>query len=1094
MNESCSVPVFIAYRPDTGFRVSALFLSEFHGTAKRFETALQRLRQSIHNHFKNTSIDRETMDERLWLSFAPPMQFVHRSLGFSTGHHWVEGLFAVALFVVAGRQYACLPMLEGLMGDIGAVSDGSDQHQERLLALIMAFFRTQRQEQGPAFDHHRYLSHPSDELGEVDVTIPVTQGRYPFESDDLRLSMDDDELGTGAQEIERVATDWTTLFLDDALPTVVGRDPELDAMGADIHGPDRTPIVLVGPSGCGKTALIQGALKKTLHAKRHHDLHRQAKVWHFDPLRLISGMSVIGQWQRRLELVLSHVRHRLKEQYQLDQPDHLYCDNLMALTTVGRSSQNRLTVGDMLRPYLEKRHFKFIAEATPQAWQKFQQRNRRLADLFRVIRVEPPTREHALRMIMWRRAELEAKHACTFDTPAMIELLKLQGRFAGQQVLPGSVVRMMERLAARHPEQPISTPQVMAAYSQSHHFKEALFSRHVGLDLDAVEQRLHDALIGQPQARRSLLEVVALVKTGLSAPGKPLASLLFIGPTGVGKSEAAKLLADELFERDPHGSEHGTHPGLLRFDMNEYVDHSAVERLIGSPGQPEGQLTSAVRQRQACVLLLDEFEKAHPAVHDLFLQVLGEGRLTDALGRTTDFSSCVIILTSNLGAAEATKTTGFAPNPGDTVHSYREAVERFFRPELVNRIDQVVSFESLSRQDMTTIAQLQLRRVLSRDGFVRRMTFIRVSATALHHLADLGYDPQMGARALKRGMERILTQPLALRLAASPPGNPMLIDIDHTQGQFSTTAMIWRQVDPQPIEPPSSVATQATYTALAEQAQALKSRVLAALDQTPPNTPSAHALQQLRVRLDPLVEALDGAVWDLAQPRGGRGLPAHYTGRSGVRVASSSMWGIARQSLMQKLTVQHDMQDFLNQIHASTVPFVQEESPLIQWQLQLALLRHRVDAMERSGLQTVCISITALQPHQQDIVQAAWDDIEWLMSITDAVEQPRSAPSASSGQRSYEGFGLSQCLADQHGIHYWVIGGQTQVIPVAVSVSEVQSAPPAQPNEIVRLRKIATNAREVNSWTDLRSGLSKSWKFQKTLPSDHAYWLMWKGH
>jgi hypothetical protein len=242
--------------------------------------------------------------------------------------------------------------------------------------------------------------------------------------------------------------------------------------------------------------------------------------------------------------------------------------------------------------------------------------------------------------------------------------------------------------------------------------------------------------------------------------------MLFLGPTGVGKTETAKALARYLF---------GDAAKLLRFDMNEYLTPGSAARLVGTFDQPEGLLTAAVRRQPFAVILLDEIEKAHPEVFDLLLQVLGEGRLTDALGRLADFSNAIVILTSNLGVREAEAHVGFSGSAG--TDAYVRAAERFFRPEFFNRLDRIVPFARLSRDDVGHIAEQLMQDVLQREGLVRRKCVLRVEAAALERVVDQGYDPQLGARALKRSIERFLARPVARRLAEGLPETMTLIHL-----------------------------------------------------------------------------------------------------------------------------------------------------------------------------------------------------------------------------------------------------------------------------------------------------------------------------
>ena len=1067
--EALRIPLLVAHRKETGYRLRCLFLPEIDATAERYESALNKLRQAIQRHFQGTRSKRATLDERLWLTFAPPLRFELVPLGFDSGRRWIEGLFAAAHFTLGDRRYACLPQLDGIVADLGDGSVLHAQRTERLVATIQRFFRERRQELGDAFDPLRHMASANDELGEFELSLHLVNGRFPFEEEsDLFAKMRGDDIGDGPAEMARVATDLNELYPDE-LGTAILRDALIAEVEQAIYRADSSAFVLVGPRGAGKTALVHGAVRRHIDGQPGRQRTKLQKVWQIDPMRVISGMSIIGQWQRRMAVVMGHVQSRLRETHAIDKADHLYCDNLVALLSMGKSSQSSLTLADVLRPQLERRAFTLVGEATPEAWQKVQQSDRRFADLFRVIRVDAPVRADAIRVVSWRRAELEQRHGCRIESAAMGELLKLERRFSSDEVLPGSALRVLDRLALRHAKQTVGRTEVMAAYLSDFHFRERLFSRHVGLAPSEAASHFATRLVGQPQARASLVDVVALVKSGLAAPGKPLSSLLFIGPTGVGKSEAAKLLADYLFADEG---------GLVRFDMNEYVDTDALERLIGDAQRPDGQLTSAVRQRRACVLLLDEIEKAHPAVHDLLLQLLGEGRLTDAMGRTTDFSQCVVILTSNLGAAAAERRTGFTQQASGAAHTYREAVERFFRPEFLNRIDQVVSFNPLAREDIAGIARLQLERVLARDGFVRRLTFLNVAPEALDHLAELGRDESLGARALKRGIERALTGPIAQRIASSQPGDPMLLDVAFARGEFATRATLLRYATGRPVSLPADEGGSG-YVRVRDEALALRDSLVMALD-TGPSDDVAFALRALQVRLDPLREVLERRCWDMAERR------AVPTGRPAVSAARAREWRQFGRQTNDMLEARLDIHEFFEQLHAESAPVRGIESELVRWQLELSLLQRRIDSLARRGIDRVRVDIAPLQAGDgAALVQAAWSDYAALLLQLDAHELASPAP----GVRCFEGAGIAEVFAGECGVHLWY-RGDDRPVPLAVcarSLSDVEGT--LAPTEIVRIRYEPSRDGEQRRMTDLRSGRVR--KFAEPLGEDDWSLLLW---
>jgi DNA polymerase III delta prime subunit len=297
------------------------------------------------------------------------------------------------------------------------------------------------------------------------------------------------------------------------------------------------------------------------------------------------------------------------------------------------------------------------------------------------------------------------------------------------------------------------------------------------LDRDDVRNKLQEQVIGQSAAVEALADVVSIAKARLNDPERPLAAFLFLGPTGVGKTECAKAIARTLF---------GDADRLLRFDLNEFNQPGAATRLVGTFSLPEGLLTSAIQRQPFAVILLDEIEKADPEVFDLLLSVLGEGRLTDSLGRTANFSNAIIIMTSNLGVREAEGNLGFAKEE-DRSFAYTKAAEKFFRPEFFNRLDRVIPFKKLTRAEMATIAQRLVNEVLAREGFGQRKCVLNVAPEALERVIAAGYDPALGARAMKRAVERELTQPAASKLAELSPDELTVVTVNASDNRLTVS-------------------------------------------------------------------------------------------------------------------------------------------------------------------------------------------------------------------------------------------------------------------------------------------------------------------
>jgi len=334
---------------------------------------------------------------------------------------------------------------------------------------------------------------------------------------------------------------------------------------------------------------------------------------------------------------------------------------------------------------------------------------------------------------------------------------------------------------------------VLADFQSSSGLALEFLDARTRLRRSEIVAALSKQIVGQTAAIGAMADVVCVARARLNDPGRPLASLLFLGPTGVGKTQCAKALAQYLF---------GDAARMIRFDMNEYLDPAAIPRLVGTFREPDGLLTSAIRRQPFSVVLLDEIEKAHPSAFDLLLQVLGEGRLTDAMGRTADFSNAIIILTSNLGSREAASSFGLKPTEAARDDTYVGAAEQFFRPEFFNRIDRVVPFQRLEREDIAGIARGLIASVLQREGLVHRRCILHVDSGAMDHLVAEGYHPQLGARALKRSIERQLAQPIAAQLAGMAGETPAVISVFPAPGGIAAHLQGLVNAAPRPLVPP----------------------------------------------------------------------------------------------------------------------------------------------------------------------------------------------------------------------------------------------------------------------------------------------------
>jgi ATP-dependent Clp protease ATP-binding subunit ClpA len=591
------------------------------------------------------------------------------------------------------------------------------------------------------------------------------------------LALGGGEPTSGADELRRVGRclDWQ---YPDELDRAILRDAEVLELERLLALPDRRPVLLCGPRLAGKTAIVHECVYRRV-AERKAVHRQQSNTWLVSPQRLISGMSYVGQWEGRLLAILKHAKAR----------DHvLYFDDLVGLFLAGVTSQSTLSAAQVLKPYLERRDVRVLGEVTPEGLRVLQERDRGFADLFHIIPVRQPSDADTLRILVDQQRRLEGKHRVAFGLDVLPTVIDLQRRYDRTAAFPGKAAAVLTRLAVRaatgreeappaerdaYLGRPIATRDAaLADFAARSGLSLDFLDSRQRLDRDDVRDALQEQVVGQTDAVEALADVVSVAKARLNDPDRPLAAFLFLGPTGVGKTECAKAIARTLFggmrigkgDENAPPSPAAVEDRLLRFDLNEFNQPGAAARLVGTFAQPEGLLTSAIRRQPFAVVLLDEIEKADPEVFDLLLQLLGEGRLTDSLGRTADFTSAIVIMTSNLGVREAEGNLGFVPE-ADRSHAYTRTAERFFRPEFFNRLDRVIPFRKLTRDEMGRIARRLVGDVLAREGFSQRKCVLNVSPDALERVINAGYDPALGARAMKRAVERELTQPAAARLA-----------------------------------------------------------------------------------------------------------------------------------------------------------------------------------------------------------------------------------------------------------------------------------------------------------------------------------------
>ena len=528
---------------------------------------------------------------------------------------------------------------------------------------------------------------------------------------------------------------------------VYQRDELVDQVTSLLMSDVRQSVLLVGEAGVGKTAIVQQLPV------------RQPKLpplWSTGGSQLVSGMCGWGMWQEQLQKLLTEIRKI---------EGVLHVGSLTELVEAGKI-EDQPGVASLLKPEMQRGKVRVIAECTPDQYQKLESQDPALLRCFLRIDVNELSpaeniqllQKAAESLLLARQVELAREgHELRLGleqgvTEALYALCK---RYCGYSPMPGIPLRLLRSVIGTlaNGEQ-VTVSRMLQAFSTHTGLPRFLIDDEIPLDYRELQQRLSRRVVGQSEPVELIANMITTLKSRLQRPEKPLASFLFIGPTGVGKTEMGKTLAEILF---------GDSNRMVRIDMSEYATPWSIGRLTGISAQDSGTLTGPILDQPFSLILLDEIEKAHPSVFDLLLQVLGEGRLTDTAGRRADFRSSVIIMTSNLGVESFRATgTGFS---GTATEDYREhferEVRRYVRPELLGRLDRIIPFRTLSREHVCEIAKRELEKVWMRPGIMYGKWSIQIADEVLNWVAERGYQPQYGARPLRRAIEDHIVVPVS---------------------------------------------------------------------------------------------------------------------------------------------------------------------------------------------------------------------------------------------------------------------------------------------------------------------------------------------
>jgi ATP-dependent Clp protease ATP-binding subunit ClpC len=601
-------------------------------------------------------------------------------------------------------------------------------------------------------------SHPTpDQLARpgnlIELTRLTVKARVDARPD--TAAFEDDADGS---VLEAVGDGLHTRMARKDAPRAFERRAEVELLSNYLSEQDERSVVLVGPPGAGKTAIVQEVAGRLARNEGPAGLNG-AQVWQISGGRLMAGMRFLGQWQERLIKLVDEARER---------GAILFAENLVELLEAAGSETYAQGIPGLLLPHILAGDVVLITEARPEQLAWAEQRHPSFVRALRRLPIEAMSAPQTDAVLERLGNKLGRQHNVRLEEATRQKILELTSRFRGATVWPAPAVELADRMArtrkrdpnAPDARQPLLPEHAVEAWASITGMPRNLIDPELTFKVDEVKQFFDQHIFDQVEAADAMTDLVTVLRAGLNPPGRPLGSYLFLGPTGVGKTQTALTLAKYLF---------GSHDRLLRFDMSEYQDPWAAGRLVGRVRGEGGELTRKLREQPFQVVLLDEIEKADSAVFDLLLQALGEGRLTDAYGQTVSLTSAVIIMTSNLGA-RGPSSLGFggggqAARRAAEVSHYRKAVEEFFRPEFLGRIDGIIPFRSLDEGTARKLVERSLREAFEREGLVRRGIRARAEPEVVDYLMRVGFDPRYGARPLRQAVENNITATLAAFIA-----------------------------------------------------------------------------------------------------------------------------------------------------------------------------------------------------------------------------------------------------------------------------------------------------------------------------------------
>lgn len=619
-----------------------------------------------------------------------------------------------------------------------------------------------------------------------------------------------------AGDLADFTRDLSQMAVDGEIEPVIGRDTEISRMVQVLSRKTKNNPVLVGDAGVGKTALAYGLAQRIANGNIPYEL-RDMRVLELDMMSVVAGTRFRGDFEERMNQIIADIEE--------DGHIILFIDELHTIMGSGSGIDSTLDAANILKPALARGTLRTVGATTQEEYQKHIEKDAALSRRFAKVLVEEPNLEDAYEILLGLKPAYEAFHNVTISDEAVMTAVKVAHRYLTSKNLPDSAIDLLDEASATvqmmikknapslltEVDQAILDDDMKSAskaLKASHKDKKrkpiavtedhimATLSRLSGIPVEKLtqadskkylnlEKELHKRVIGQDDAVTAISRAIRRNQSGIRTGKRPIDSFMFLGPTGVGKTELAKALAEVLFDDES---------ALIRFDMSEYMEKFAASRLNGAPpgyvGYDEGgELTEKVRNKPYSVLLFDEVEKAHPDIFNVLLQVLDDGVLTDSRGRKVDFSNTIIIMTSNLGATALRddKTVGFGAK--DISHDYTamqkrimEELKKAYRPEFINRIDEKVVFHSLSQDNMREVVKIMVKPLIL--ALKDKGMDLKFQPSALKHLAEDGYDIEMGARPLRRTIQTQVEDHLSELLLANQVKEGQVIKIGVSKGKL----------------------------------------------------------------------------------------------------------------------------------------------------------------------------------------------------------------------------------------------------------------------------------------------------------------------